>query len=64
MTRSRFALAMVILPLIAGCGGSFSLFLSVGALVEAPGGNPKRIPGLNILQLRSSKDKERRGGGR
>ena len=30
MTRYRFALAMVILPLIAGCGGSFSLFLSVG----------------------------------
>ncbi len=30
MTRSCFALAMVILPLIAGCGGSFSLFLSVG----------------------------------
>jgi hypothetical protein len=30
MRRSRFALAMVILPLIAGCGGSFSLFLSIG----------------------------------
>jgi hypothetical protein len=30
MKRSRLALAMVILPLIAGCGGSFSLFLSVG----------------------------------
>jgi hypothetical protein len=35
MRRSLFALALVILPLIAGCGGSFSLFLSIGD--ETPG---------------------------
>jgi len=34
LTKSFAALVVIILPLIAGCGGSFSLFLEFGSLPE------------------------------